>query len=242
MTKKKIMMAAMSAGLVAVVGVGGTLAYLSQTTGPVNNTFTIGEGFVIPDGEDSALKIDETDIENPTGPRTEDGNQYLDLYPGAVEVKDPMVYLAGGSVESYVFATVQGVDELTSMTVGENKDWVFAFDNWGTTYWKKVANLDGTTDNLTELGDGIYVANLGKTVDVSDEAKEEYITLGAPLFSEFTVNPDLKELPENMTDLTDAKHVVINAYAVQYSEDQMDDYTDALDAMLELAETPSPLK
>ena len=29
MTKKKLMMAGLSAGLVAVVGVGGTLAYLS---------------------------------------------------------------------------------------------------------------------------------------------------------------------------------------------------------------------
>lgn len=52
MTKKKIMMAAMSAGLVAVVGVGGTLAYLSAQTDVVENTFAVGAGFVPgPDGD-----------------------------------------------------------------------------------------------------------------------------------------------------------------------------------------------
>lgn len=230
MTKKKIMMAAMSAGLVAVVGVGGTLAYLSQTAGPVENTFTLGEGYIIPDGEDSALKLDETDIDGQPGERTEEGNEYLDLYPGAVEVKDPQVYLTGGSVESYVFARVEGVDELTEMKVGD--DWVFAFDKWGTSYWKKIAELDGT-DAKSDIGDGIYVANLGNTVDVSDQEKGTYITLGVPLFTEFTVNPNLTELPENMTELTDAKHVFVNAYAVQYSEDQMDSYEDALVALTE---------
>ena len=46
MTKKKLMMAGLSAGLVAVVGVGGTLAYLSAQSDVVENSFTVGKGFI----------------------------------------------------------------------------------------------------------------------------------------------------------------------------------------------------
>ena len=50
MTKKKLMMAGLSAGLVAVVGIGGTLAYLSDKSEVVTNTFTVGTGYI--PGED----------------------------------------------------------------------------------------------------------------------------------------------------------------------------------------------
>ena len=68
MTKKKIMMAAMSAGLVAVVGIGGTLAYLSSRSETVTNTFSVGTGFIPgPEGQ-QAVWLDEKDVdESQTG-------------------------------------------------------------------------------------------------------------------------------------------------------------------------------
>ena len=62
MTKKKLMMAGLSAGLVAVVGVGGTLAYLSAQSDVVENSFTVGKGFIPGPGSDSAILLDEVKV------------------------------------------------------------------------------------------------------------------------------------------------------------------------------------
>ena len=229
MTKKKLMMAGLSAGLVAVVGVGGTLAYLSDKSEVVTNTFTIGKGFLPgPDGK-QAIKIDETDVKNPAGPRVQ-GNEYKDLLPGDEVTKDPMVYLTGGSVESYVFVKLDGVDELEAVTAKDasgKKAQAFAVDGWGSTYWTKVAEVNEKGKYVPateEFGDGIYVANKGNVVDVTEEAKSEYITLGTPLFTTVAFNSGLAELPKE--NLFPKVHVA--AYAVQYSADQMDSWEDAL--------------
>lgn len=46
MQKKKLLTAIMSLSLVAVVGIGGTFAYLSDKTELVTNTFAVGKGYV----------------------------------------------------------------------------------------------------------------------------------------------------------------------------------------------------
>ena len=43
--KKKVVAAIMSVALVAAVGIGGTLAYLSSKSNDVTNTFTVGKGY-----------------------------------------------------------------------------------------------------------------------------------------------------------------------------------------------------
>ena len=107
MTKKKIMMAAMSAGLVAVVGVGGTLAYLSAQSNTVTNTVTVGTGYPTDSDGHQGLYLDETEYyydsdikENleVRGRRTETGNRYENLFPGDSFIKDPTVHMIGGSV------------------------------------------------------------------------------------------------------------------------------------------------
>lgn len=74
MNKKKAAMSLMSLALVGAVAVGGTLAFLTDTTGKVTNTFTMGKGYeeetvpVDPDDPDSetvshtGLWLDETKI------------------------------------------------------------------------------------------------------------------------------------------------------------------------------------
>lgn len=225
MTKKKIMMAAMSAGLVAVVGVGGTLAYLSATDGPVENTFTVGQGYITDDDDHTGLYLDEleytynsdTKKNEETGNRTEDGNNYQNLYPGNSFIKDPKVTMIGGSVESYVFVKVEGVDELEELTAPGTSESVFDIKDWATSSWIK---LDDEGEFIVDgEGNGYYVyAGQWATdyvVDVSTKEEKSSIQLPEAVFSTLTVN-DVDELPDDAT--VKAQSVKVKACAVQATD------------------------
>ena len=117
MKKNKIMLSVVSGLLVAAVAVGGTLAYLSDKSNMVTNTFNVGAGYEEDDDGHVGLWLDEVDIDgkdeegNPAE-RTEIGNEYEDLQPGSIVEKDPTFHLTAGSTDSYVFAQVTGVDEM----------------------------------------------------------------------------------------------------------------------------------
>ncbi len=233
MTKKKIMMAAMSAGLVAVVGIGGTLAYLSSTSNEVTNTFTVGRGY--DNTGTQALVVDEWELGGTADDRTQVGQAHEDMTPGYVETKDPTVRLKNGSVESYVFVRVEGVDELEGITAnGIEGTPIQAFDisGWDTDYWMKVADANGDlldTPALGLEGDGYYVANVGNTVNLEDTTPEgEYTQLNDPIFSTISMDKDLKEMPAKNT--VAAQEITVKACAVQYSEDQMSSWADAFES------------
>ncbi len=224
MKNKKVFTMLASLGLVGVIATGGTLAYLSSQSNLVNNTFTVGKGFIPGTDDDLALKIDETDINNP-GERT-DHNDYIDLYPGDVMVKDPTVYLTSGSVESYVFVKVTGVDELEAVQAKFDKQLISAFDvyGWDTSYWQKVYDKDGNPVTPEDKdGNGYYVANLGKPVDLSklEIADGQYIKLGKALFTNVKMDEKLTSLPdvENL-DGKKLPEINISACAVQYTDGQ----------------------
>lgn len=93
MTKKRFVAILLCVTLVALAAIGATFAYLTDTK-TVNNTFTMGN---------VAIKLDETDIKNPTGDRVT-SNEY-NVYPGAVVKKDPIVHNTGKNA-AYIRATV----------------------------------------------------------------------------------------------------------------------------------------
>lgn len=110
MNKKKMAMSITSVALVGAVVVGGTLAYLSDKSNMVTNTFNVGSGYTEEDGH-IGLWLDEKDVTDPAK-RTEIGNEYEELLPGSIVEKDPTFHLTTGSTDSYVFAQVTGVDEM----------------------------------------------------------------------------------------------------------------------------------
>ena len=190
MKKKKLMMAVVSASLVGVVAIGGTLAYLSDTSGKVTNTFTMGPGYITDDGH-TGLWIDETkkddgtrypaEIATDSTKRVEGdengtaGVRYEELVPGDIMVKDPTLHMVAGSVESRVVIRVSGMDTLNDnhfaisydpITDSTKAETVLNVGTEGKT-WKKIANEDGVLfgqaipDELT--GDGMAIAeNDGK--------------------------------------------------------------------------------
>ena len=89
-TKSKALLLTLCAVLLVAASVLGTMAYLTSTA-KVENTFTVGK---------VEIKLDETDVTNPNGPRVK-ANSYK-LMPGTTYTKDPTVTVKAGSEESYV--------------------------------------------------------------------------------------------------------------------------------------------
>lgn len=182
MKKKNLVTMLLALTLVGAVGIGATLAYLSDATGAMTNTFTVGSGIDITQ--------DESNEETPDDPtdRTEEGNDYTDIQPGDVLVKDPTVTIKANSSECYVFMQLTGADALTAQD--------FTFDGFDATKWVKV-------DDATGL-DGVYM--YFETVKKADADQ-----VLAPLFTSVTYSIDAEELEEGV-ELSD---VVIKSCAVQ---------------------------
>lgn len=198
MKKRKIMMSVMSAALVGVVAIGGTLAYLSAQSNQVTNTFNVGAGYEEDDKGHVGLWLDETEKTGETNPvkidlenRTELGVEYTEMLPGSVVAKDPTFHLTTGSTDSYVFALVEGVDAMIAdgyyFTVDEpNKliDPENAFnDNWVKVYGDGFDGLyiyfDGE-DNIVEGGE---LNEEGKVVTSADPIVSlfNWVKLGSSL-------------------------------------------------------------
>lgn len=81
---------------VLVIGcsVGATLAFLKDATGPVTNTFTVG---------DVDITLKETDITNPNDGLQENVKNAYKLLPGQTYTKDPTVTVVAKSEDCYLF-------------------------------------------------------------------------------------------------------------------------------------------
>ena len=230
MTKKKLMMAGLSAGLVAVVGVGGTLAYLSAQSDVVENSFTVGKGFIPGPGSDSAILLDEVKVDPETGKPVENGkrvleNEYNNLLPGDVRVKDPTVHLGGGSVDGYVFVEVKGWDQFDEDIVvnGYNEDiWQNVFES-GVKY------------------DGVYVYSGEKAKDFVvdlDSIKEGTWVNLEPVFTGIEVNGDITQ--EELEKL-DFHEMTLKAVVVQADNLTVEEAYEEAKEMF-AANTPFPLQ
>lgn len=87
MKNKKLKLSILSLALVAVVGIGGTLAYLSSKTDPKTNTFTMGKGIT---GETEEPHWDPKEAEKFT--------------PGQVIAKDPQIHNTSDESTDPVYA------------------------------------------------------------------------------------------------------------------------------------------
>lgn len=204
MKKKSLLTMLLALTLVAVVGVGATLAYLSDSTGAMTNTFTVGSGIdITQDEEDIDYDYDKDDdgnvdpeydedgdgkVDEGKEGRTEEGNDYTDIQPGDVLVKDPTVTIKANSTECYVFMQLEGADELAAQN--------FAFGGFDATKWIKVDGVAGL--------DGVYMY-----FETVKEADADQVL--APLFTSVTYSIDAEELADDV-ELSD---VIIKSCAVQ---------------------------
>lgn len=179
-TKTKVLSLMLSAALLVGATVAGTMAYLTDTKA-VTNTFTVGN---------VKITLDETDVDGSKTNVTTEGRDQENSYkliPGKTYTKDPIVHVAEGSEDCYVFVKVEnGIADIEADT--------------------KIA------DQMTEHGwvlvsDNVYVYTTDKTNPAIVNAKAELV-----VFDNFTVagTVDNATLAENA-----GKTIKVTAYAIQ---------------------------
>ncbi|UWP60914.1 SipW-dependent-type signal peptide-containing protein [Ruminococcus gauvreauii] len=234
MANKKLRNTLIALSLVAVVGIGGTLAYLTHITNTETNTFTMGKGIT---GETDEPKWDEKEAQNFT--------------PGKVIAKDPLIrnlsdestdpvfaaatiqYQVKNETGEWVDTTYAELDKFINVKIitgedNENKpiygdgfnttDWTMAKDNTIAYYTKeKVAPNGGET---TRIFDAVEIDQLALTPDQIESA----IDTGA--ITQFDITKyEVKDEDGNVTKYTykDYKmqdfQIVITGYLVQGSSE-----------------------
>ena len=128
-TKSKALLLTLCAVLLVAASVLGTMAYLTSTD-TVTNTFTIGK---------VEIKLDETDVTNPNGPRVK-ANSYK-LMPGTTYTKDPTVTVKAGSEDSYVRMKVTFNNAAALMEMLPSAENLEDFDDDEIALIKKVAPI-----------------------------------------------------------------------------------------------------
>ena len=101
----KTMFMILAVVLIVGISVGGTLAWLTATTGPVTNTFTTS---------DIDITLTETGATN-------NANSYK-MVPGNTIEKDPKVTVEGGSEDCYLFVKLdksRNYDNFLTLTVAD---------------------------------------------------------------------------------------------------------------------------
>ena len=176
---KKILVMVAALALTAALAIGGTLAYLTSTTGEVKNTFTAGNVTI----ELNEGKVYEPNGEGTTaqnlGKFTDNGetrvmaNKYQ-VIPGNTYDKDPKVTVKGGSEECYLYVKFEeSVDAQTylnySSTLTTDNGWALV-NNTTNVWWRKVTA--STADQWWNLLDNntISVDSTAVTKDTMAEA------------------------------------------------------------------------
>lgn len=118
MKKKQLATMGVALGLVGAIGVGGTLAILTQKTKEVTNTFTVGKGFT----DESSVTLTETKVEGDgegnyvkvANGEQVNANSYPDVIPNSNLAKDPTVYVKTSEVPEnfYMFVQITGLKGL----------------------------------------------------------------------------------------------------------------------------------
>ena len=165
MKMKNMLIGGMSLALVACISIGATLAYLTDKTGPVTNTFYGSAGI--------KMTLDEAPVDPDTGKVTSGDrrtqNTYNNITPNAEVDKDPTVHMVTvPETGADLFVRVSGVTSEMQITMETN--------------WNKVANVDGSTA-LDGTVNGIYKWN-GTEITTADD----YLVFDGVTFTNYDVS------------------------------------------------------
>lgn len=161
MKKKNFLTILLSLALVAVIGVGATLAYLTDNTQTVNNKFTfdkieitLKENATVPAGQSYLIR--ENKEGTVAGTEAIEGSDvgvvYSDILPGATVAKNPYITVSESNAHAYVYAYVTGVADPLSVTWSNGWTVVEDTDLTGTLLRREVAkNAAGKYDVFTQV-------------------------------------------------------------------------------------------
>lgn len=203
MKKNKLLIPIMV--LILVIGVvGGTLAWLTDKTDPVTNTFTVG---------DINITLDESP------------NLDLKMVPGYSIDKDPVITVDSDSEKCYVFVKVE---EKGVTYMNENEEVTIPFSNY-ISYkvsddWTKLEGVEGVDNVWYQIiepnGEESKLGIIGYETDdgfIADKVLVNDTVTKGMLDKAANDNPTLK----------------FTAYAIQYMKDN-NNYFEPADAWAEL--------
>ena len=139
----KIVTILLALALLVCCGIGGTVAWLMDSTEAVTNTFTIGD-------------INLTLVETPSGTSAEEEGNHYPLIPGNSYKKDPKVTVLANSEDCYLFVRMEKIgnpDNYLDFTFN-NAGWI-TYDGEEGVYYREVSKSasDQSWDLLTASTD-----------------------------------------------------------------------------------------
>ncbi len=138
---KRKLIIALALCLALALGIGGTMAYLTATTGPVVNTFTIGNvGLTL------------------TEPEGKKANYEFKMVPGNTIEKDPTVTVTAGSEDCWLFVKlVESANFDNYLTYAVDTDVWTALDGHPGVYYREVKQADTVRSFSVLKGDQVTV-------------------------------------------------------------------------------------
>ena len=212
MMKKPVMILAiiLSAVLLVVASVMGTLAFLASSTA-VSNTFTVGNVGI--QMFESATDKHGVIIETEVGKKTSDGNSY-ELIPGKSYAKDPTIYVNDNSVASYLFVKVKNGIQTIEAEGNTMKSQMIANG------WQLIKDNASGEELYLYVGEGNAIANKKTAAVTAATIGGDNTQTSFDIFETFTVKNDV-----DCSDYAGAK-VTLTAFAIQ-----VEGYTEAADGL-----------
>lgn len=225
-TARKVLLLVLCAALLVSATVMGTLAYLSDTTDEVTNTFTVGKVELgdgnLKEGLDEAktnekgepLDKNDTVVDNVEDAVRVTANNYV-LQPGHHYTKDPTIHVKNDSETCYVFVKVEnGITDYEST----DDDYTSIADQIEDNGWTALTGVDN-----------VYYQTFNKLATPNASTYTDLV-----VFSGFKIDDDAQDI-DDWADVGD-EVITITGYAVQV--DGFDTALDAWSANFATAATP----
>lgn len=163
---KKKVLSIVAVVLVLCCAIGGTLAWLTDKTDPVVNTFTVGD-----------INIELTESENLN----------LKMVPGNTITKDPKVTVKANSEACWLFVKVEESANFDNfMTYAMADGWTALPDVAGV-YYREVAATTAATDFSVLQGNSVSVKDTVTKADLNALTQNTFPTL---TFTAYAVQKD----------------------------------------------------
>ena len=199
---KKIIVALLAVVLLVGCAVGGTIAWLMDTTGSVTNTFTVGD--VTLTLKESPITVTDGSVIYGT-PAENVSNQYPAL-PGATYKKDPVVTVDENSEKCYLFVKFE-------YTTDVSKYYTFTSNLTTTNGWTK---LDSASSVGTATGTATEVWYRTVNKNTTSTSFDLLADLGGTYAEDITLAVKSDAVTNDTVDEASAQKLVYTAYAVQY--------------------------
>ncbi len=149
---KKSLISLLTVAVVLCCAIGGTVAWIMDKTGPVTNTFTVG---------DINIELTETT-----------GDTYK-MVPGNVLAKDPEVTVLSGSEACWLFVKVEASDNFDDFMEYEMADGWIALAGHPGIYYREVPATSADTDFAIIKDNEVLVKDTVTKEMMNDESFEE---------------------------------------------------------------------